>query len=200
MPSYERFVTLMPRVLDHLILLLQSLRSPGTTLSDIDSTALKVCHLKREKSNKVFTGFAQNSQFSMGWFFGFKLPLIATEKGETVSVKLTPGTRDDRFSARGLKLVTGIKKKMKNKLMDFQEKILLRKRSLSETLFDFLKNKFNLEHSRHQFPLNATASPSSSPLHSSLPNPPFTHPKNPLIHNARNSVVRMSHSRTDGSF
>jgi hypothetical protein len=35
---------------------------------------------------------------------------------------------------RGLKLVTGIKAKMQNKLLSLQEKILLRKRSIIETV------------------------------------------------------------------
>ena len=56
--------------------------------------------------------------------------------------------------ARGLKLVTGIKQNMKNILMNLNEKILLRKRSLVETVFDYLKNKMMLEHSRHRSFLN----------------------------------------------
>ncbi len=56
--------------------------------------------------------------------------------------------------ARGLKIITGIKRTMKNILMSFEEKILLRKRSLVETVFDYLKNKFMLEHSRHRSFIN----------------------------------------------
>ncbi|MCR4624015.1 MAG: transposase [Alphaproteobacteria bacterium] len=41
-----------------------------------------------------------------------------------------------------------------NILMSFEEKILLRKRSLVETVFDYLKNKFMLEHSRHRSFIN----------------------------------------------
>jgi len=56
---------------------------------------------------------------------------------------------------RGLKMVHGIKKNMPNKLMDLNEKILLRKRNIIETVFDYLKNKMNLEHTRHRSPINA---------------------------------------------
>ncbi len=56
---------------------------------------------------------------------------------------------------RGLKMVHGIKKNMPNKLMDLKEKIMLRKRNLIETVFDYLKNKMNLEHTRHRSPINA---------------------------------------------
>ena len=55
---------------------------------------------------------------------------------------------------RDLKMITGLKKNMKNKLMTWQEKILLRKRSIIETVFDYLKNKFQLEHTRHRSPFN----------------------------------------------
>jgi len=56
---------------------------------------------------------------------------------------------------RGLKMVHGIKKNMPNKLMDLKEKILLQKRNIIETVFDYLKNKMNLKHTRHRSPINA---------------------------------------------
>ena len=59
-----------------------------------------------------------------------------------------------RLMARRLKIITGIKRTMKNILMSFEEKMLLRKRSLVETVFDYLKNKFMLEHSRHRSFIN----------------------------------------------
>ena len=40
-------------------------------------------------------------------------------------------------------------------LSDLNEKILLRKRNIIETVFDYLKNKMNLEHTRHRSPINA---------------------------------------------
>jgi len=46
-------------------------------------------------------------------------------------------------------MIHGIKKNMPNRLMDLKEKILLRKRNIIETVFDYLKNKMNLEHTRH---------------------------------------------------
>ena len=39
--------------------------------------------------------------------------------------------------------------------MDLNEKILLRKRNIIETVFDYLKNKMDLEHTRHRSPINA---------------------------------------------
>lgn len=56
---------------------------------------------------------------------------------------------DDLFK-RGLKLITRIKKNMKNKLMPMFDKLLLRKRALIETVNDQLKNISQIEHSRHR--------------------------------------------------
>jgi len=49
-------------------------------------------------------------------------------------------------------MVHGIKKNLANKLMDLKDKIMLRKRNLIETVFGYLKNTFNLEHTRHRSP------------------------------------------------
>jgi len=43
---------------------------------------------------------------------------------------------------------------MQNKLVPLLDKILLRKRSIIETINDFLKNNCNLDHSPHRSPLN----------------------------------------------
>lgn len=183
MPTYERFVSLMPRVLYLLVILLYSLFSPSKGLNYIDSTPLAVCHPKRIFKNKVFQGIAALGKTTKGWFFGWKLHIIINDKGSLVRIKLTPGNVDDRavvdqmtegfqgllfadrgyickklflrLYKRGLKLVTGIKRNMKNKLMLLNEKLLLRKRSLVESVFDYLKNKFQIEHTRHRSPLNA---------------------------------------------
>ena len=118
----------------------------------------------------------------MGWLFGFKLHLIINEKGELLNALLSPGNVDDRKPVRkmttnlvgllfgdkgyidqnlfrelhenGLKLVTGIKKNMQNKLMLLQEKILLRKRSIIETVNGVLKEDFQLSHTRHRSFIN----------------------------------------------
>jgi len=39
---------------------------------------------------------------------------------------------------------------MKNRLMDMQDKLLLRKRAVIESVNDFLKNICQIEHSRHR--------------------------------------------------
>lgn len=183
LPTYERFVSLMPRTLGLFAILLHCLLSKSRGISFIDTTSLAVCHNKRIFNHKVFKEIAARGKTTKGWFFGFKLHAIINDKAELVRVKLTKGNVDDRevvplmtefltgllfgdkgyiseklflmLYRRGLKLVTGIKKTMKNKLMILNEKFLLRKRSLIETVFDYLKNKFQIEHTRHRSPSNA---------------------------------------------
>jgi hypothetical protein len=151
-----------------------------TGITFIDSTKISVCHNKRIKGNKVFKGIAKVGKSTMGWFYGFKLHLLCNDKGELLSFCLTPANVDDRdpktlktltqnlfgklfgdkgyISAAlfetlfhdGIHLVTGIKSNMKNKLMDFFDKIMLRKRAVIETINDQLKNICEVEHSRHR--------------------------------------------------
>ena len=173
----------MPRVLHLLVLLLNCLLSQRQNgIFYVDSTPLAVCHSKRISRHKVCKGLAEIGKTTKGWFFGFKLHSIIDERGNLVRVKITAGNTDDRavvddmtrniigllfgdkgyiskelflkLYKRGLKIVTGIRKTMKNILMPAREKMLLRKRSLVETVFDYLKNKFMLEHTRHRSPFN----------------------------------------------
>jgi Transposase DDE domain len=178
--SYERFVQLKQRILPYLALLLDWFRSTSepTGIYFVDATSIGVCHNKRISRNKVFKGVAARGKSTMGWFYGFKLHLVINEHGEIQGVALTAGNVDDRTPVpnlvkhlkgllfgdkgyikmelfktlyeRGLKLITGIKKGMKNILMPLYEKRMLRKRSIIETVFDYLKNKFELVHTRHR--------------------------------------------------
>lgn len=54
-----------------------------------------------------------------------------------------------------LKMVTGLKKSMKPKFMLWWDKVLLRKRTVIESVFNILKNMFKLEHTRHRSTNNA---------------------------------------------
>lgn len=151
-----------------------------TGVSFIDSTPIRACHIKREKQNKVFKGLAIKGQCSLGWFFGFKLHIIINDKGEIIDFLFTPANTDDREPLKdknfhknlfgklfgdkgyisqslfeqlfidGIHLVTKIRKNMKNSLMHTHDKILLRKRSLVETVNDQLKNICQIEHTRHR--------------------------------------------------
>ena len=151
-----------------------------TGISFIDSTPLRVCKNKRINNNKVFKGIATTGKSTMGWFHGFKLHLLVNDKGEILNFIITQANVDDRNPIKennflkkiigslyadkgyiskeitemlfddGLHLVTGIKNNMKNVLMTMRNKILLRKRSVIETINDQLKNIAQAELSRHR--------------------------------------------------
>lgn len=184
--SYNRFVELVPNTLIYLIAFLnRHCKGECTGISFIDSTCLKVCHNKRIPSHKVFDGLAARGKTSVDWFFGFKLHLVINDNGDITACQFTPGNVDDRVPVKhltknlfgylfgdkgyikqelfeelyeqGVKLVTKIKKNMKNSLMHICEKIMLRKRAIIESVNDFLKNVCQIEHSRHRSPINAFA-------------------------------------------
>jgi hypothetical protein len=176
--SYNRMVELMPNVLMACLYYLKSRRGQVNGISFVDSTAIPVCHPKRISRNKVFKETAKRSKSSMGWFYGFKLHLIINDCGEILSCQITPGNVDDRTNlssmaqgitgqmfgdkgyikkelfeqllSRGLQLITPLKSNMINKLVPMDDKILLRKRSVIETVNDQLKNISYLVHSRHR--------------------------------------------------
>ena len=110
----------------------------------MDTTKLSICHSIGEKRNKVFRKIAEKGKTSMGWFFGVKLHMIIDDVDQTMAIMITKGNVDDRtpvaelrkklkgsiyadkgyigaglFKAlykRGLKLITRIRKNMKNYL------------------------------------------------------------------------------------
>ena len=56
----------------------------------------------------------------------------------------------DTLFEDGIYLVTGLRSNMKNRLMPFYDKIMLRKRHIIETINDMLKNEAQILHSRHR--------------------------------------------------
>ncbi len=151
-----------------------------TGISFVDSTPIRVCHNKRIKRNKVFKDTAEVGKSTMGWFYGFKLHIVINDKGEILNFAITQANVDDReplknegflrqvfgklFADKGyiseklanilfvndIHLITNIRNNMKNSLMTMNDKIMLRKRSVIETVNDELKNICQVEHSRHR--------------------------------------------------
>jgi len=176
--SYNRFVELEAECVVPLAVFLRTRFGRCSGISYVDASAIKVCHNLRISSNRVFKDIARRGKTSVGWFYGFKVHLIINEQGELLGVSITPGNVDDRkplprlakklwgklFGDRGyisqalfeelfekdVQLITKLKKNMKNKLMPLLDKLLLRKRSLIETVFDQLKNIAQIEHTRHR--------------------------------------------------
>ena len=94
--SYNRFIELVPSVRVPLLSYLKSCRGACTGVSFVDSTALEVCPTRRIHQHKVFTATAQRGKSSTGWFLGFKLHFVVNDRGELLSIALTPGNVDDR--------------------------------------------------------------------------------------------------------
>ncbi len=123
---------------------------------------------------------AERGQCPIGWFFGFKLHLIINDKGEILSFYLTKGNVGDRnikaltkmtenlfgklfgdkgyiskaladlLWGNGIQMITKPRKNMKNFNLAQEDKILLRKRAIIESVNDELKNICKLQHTRHR--------------------------------------------------
>ncbi len=184
LPSYNRFLELIPRSLPVLLRFLQHsmylARKNSMNIEYIDSTKIPVCHNKRTNNHKMFEGAANIGKSSMGWFFGFKLHITCNTNGEITGMAFTKANVDDRtpvlkllsgfkgkifadkgyISAQlsqqlhdlGITLITTPKKNMKARFIpvNFMDIILHKKRSIIESVFNILKNKLQLCHSRHR--------------------------------------------------
>ncbi|OGN65043.1 MAG: hypothetical protein A2888_03295 [Chlamydiae bacterium RIFCSPLOWO2_01_FULL_28_7] len=68
LPSYSRFVHIEKSAFVPLFAYLHHNKGNVTGISFIDSTILKVCHIKRSSSNKVFKNLAAKSKSTTGCF------------------------------------------------------------------------------------------------------------------------------------
>lgn len=202
--SDGRFVQRMPRLLGWLCLYLFHRFGQCTGISFVDATFIAVCDNRRIQQHKVFQGIAARGKGSTGWSFGFKLHLAVNEVGELLAVYLTAANRHEltalpklvkrlfgklfadmaylsqpmfeQLMQQGIQLITKVKSNMKNKLMMLSDKLLLRKRSIIETINDQLKNISQIEHSRHRSPINFLVNLVSGLI-------AYTHqPKKPSLH------------------
>jgi len=183
LPSYNRFVERIKEIAWLAALYLQYKQVSFNGAGYIDSTPLRVSNNKRTGSHKVFKFIAKLGKSSMGWFYGFKLHIVCDFMGNIIKCRITHGAANDlkigkemikdlkgkifadkgyigkkefiELFEKGLILVTGIKKGMKNRLLDIWDKILLKKRSLIESVYNVMKNTLHLEHSRHRSVINA---------------------------------------------
>lgn len=176
--SYTRFVEFERDALVPLVAYLKSRRGNCTGISFIDSTKLAVCENLRIPQHRQFLGIAARGKTTLGWFYGFKLHLAVSDRGELLGWQVTPGNIDDRrpvtklakslfgklfgdlgylseplktfLKEQNVELITKVKRNMKNKFLNLTDKLLLRKRAIIETVFDQLKNISQIEHTRHR--------------------------------------------------
>ena len=177
--SYSRFVQLKKEILTLLTLYLHAHFGECSGISFVDSTRLRVCENKRISSHRVFAAHAGRSKTSMGWFYGFKLHLIINETGDLLGVELTPGNTDDRqplwglsserlfgnlygdkgyisedlrkfLKDQGINFCYKVRKNMKPLGLSISDEVLLKKRTLVESVIKELKTQTQVEHSRHR--------------------------------------------------
>lgn len=182
--SYSRLIEFLPSALTALCAYLKTCYGTCSGVSYIDSTPLRVCHNKRISQHKVFAGLAQRGQCSLGWFYGLKLHLLVNHRGELLNVAVSPGNTHDTkpvpkllnaffgkvfgdkgylskplfeqlFTTLGITLITRRRKNMKDVLLLAEDKVLLQKRGMIESVIDCLKNECQIEHTRHRSPINA---------------------------------------------
>lgn len=182
--SYSRFIERMRSLIPeaYWVTLALTQQSKDTGLHIIDSCALPACHNKRMGRHKVMRGVASWGKTSMGWFFGMKLHIVINHEGELERFVLTPGHVHDVSKAGellsglqglaagdrgyiskdlagylaqdGLKLVTTLRKNMKEVERSGFEAEFLRRRVLVETVIDQIEDEFKVKHTRHRSPFN----------------------------------------------
>lgn len=181
--SYQRMVELIKLALGPLTLFTQLNSGHRTGIYYVDSSALPVCLLRRQKRHKKFESIAKFGKTSMGWFFGLKLHLVINDKGQMIAFKITRGNRNDAIEAcsmlkvlegmafgdkgylgkkifeellaGGLKLITRKRKNMTQDKLSQYEQQLLDQRNLIETVFNHLKHHYQVWHTRHRSVINA---------------------------------------------
>lgn len=183
LPSYNRFIEIMNRVIFPLTLFAQLHSGKRTGFYFVDSTCLPVCHLKRSTRHKTFDEIAKYGRTSVSWFFGLKLHLVINDRGELMAFKITRGNENDskacesmlellqgmafgdkgyiskklfsRLLEKGLKLITRTRKNMKPIDYSDIERQLLNQRGIVETVINHFKHHYHIWHTRHRSVLNA---------------------------------------------
>ena len=96
LPSYNRFIEVMADILMPIAAFMQNRCGKGNGIAFVDPTPLCVCKNIRIPRHKTFKDVAGRGKPSTGWFYGFKLHLMADGCGKTLSFSITRGNVDDR--------------------------------------------------------------------------------------------------------
>lgn len=138
----------------------------------IDSTPLSVCYNYNIYSHKVNKGVAERGKSTKGWFYGFKLHGVCNENGKLENILFTPGNVHDsktlefmatdlkgtltcdagylvkdeileKIFTKQLKVYIATRRNMK-RIMTPKQNRLFKTRSVIETVWGVLKERFNL--------------------------------------------------------
>ena len=147
-------------------------RNISEKLNFADSTDISVCKNYNISSHKVAKGIAERGKTSKGWFYGFKLHGVCDANGLLKSIFFTSGEVHDnktlydllkdirgmfycdsgyllksdeleKFFAEDKKLYIATRKNMK-RLMTKEQNNCFKKRSIIETIWDVLKERYKL--------------------------------------------------------
>lgn len=175
--SYCNFVKLKNSSSIFLKIFLENNTGSNTGIYYIDSTPLPVCKMERKYRHRVFNMLAKTKKSTFGFFHGLKLHLLINQNSQLIGHVVAPGNKDDRSLCeplteniegklfadkgylsenlfwksikRGLKIITRKRKNMTHRdVLTKEEEFYLARRRLIETVFQQLKESYNLWHSR----------------------------------------------------
>jgi len=138
----------------------------------LDSTSLSVCMNWNISAHQVTKGYASRGKTSKGWFFGFKLHGVCDTLGNLVNLRFTTGSEHDnrqtelltdgltgifvgdagymlkqeafiRLFEKHKRILAAARKNMK-RLMTEEQSLMFRKRSVIETQWGLLKERYGL--------------------------------------------------------
>jgi hypothetical protein len=138
----------------------------------IDGTKIEVCKIYREKRHRTMKKLATKSKSTTGWWYGLKLHTICDRNGNLMKLRITTATvgerevlssfmdelhdsiivgdagyvsseLDTKANKNNNILLTAKRKNMKTMAEDWQNKAM-NMRSRIETVFDVLKERYNL--------------------------------------------------------
>jgi hypothetical protein len=138
----------------------------------MDATALSVCTNGNIPSHRVTKGFFSRGKTTKGWFYGFKLHGVCDAEGNLVNICFTTGSKHDSSQAEKLtnelngifvgdagyllkeevfqrlfenhkRILAAARKNMK-RLSTKEQSTLMRKRSIIETVWGVLKERYGL--------------------------------------------------------
>jgi len=157
-------------LIQYLLLINRKMNKNG--LYFIDSTALSVCNNWNISTHRVTQGYSSRGKTSKGWFYGFKLHGVCDAWGNLVNLRFTTGNEHDsrqtepltevlsglfvgdagyllkqevfqRLFEKHIRILSASRKNMK-RLMTKEQGLLFRKRSIIETVWDVLKERYGL--------------------------------------------------------
>lgn len=179
LPNYENFLKATNKTFPIItlfmqVLLLQNRMKNESGIHFIDSTPVSTCLNRRIFSHKVTSAFASRGKSTKGWFYGFKLHGVCSEKGDLESVVFTSGNINDskmiekltenmkgwfycdagylkkckeliRLAESGRFICAATRQNM-NRIISVEQFRHLRKRNIIESDWGVLKQNFFLEY------------------------------------------------------